>query len=122
MLVVHVHVAPRIVVIAELTFDLVVEDVQNLAVDTDALARDVGRRHTHVVAVIKFDVGALQIALQADAKVDARALAKVQGRAVVPAKPPVAIALLALSLDLWTLGVRAFLLGLLRWVLALTLW
>ena len=120
LLVVHVDVAPRIVVVAELTFDLVVEDVQNLAVDADALAGDVGRRHAHVVAVDEFDVGALQIALQANAEVDARALAKMQGRAVVPAEPPVTIALLTLSLDLRALAIRAFLLGLLRWFLAFT--
>ena len=99
LLVIQIDVAPGISVGRELSLDLVVEDVEDLALDADAPASDIG-----IEVVVVVDIGVVvqgqgrvrvpDLALKSHAEIDASSLAEVKRRATVPAEAPIALGLL----------------------------
>ena len=90
LLVVHIDVAPGIVLVPHLTLDLIVGDVENLAVDPDTPARQISERAaTDLASVLKLNRGILKVLLEAQTEIDARARAQTKGRTVGPAEAPV---------------------------------
>ena len=102
LLVVDVDVPPGVLVVDEIVLNLVVEEIEQFAVDANTIARQVDVRA--VIVARNGRVGVPEVRLHSGSKIDAGTPAKPEGRAIVPPEAPVAPLLRAF---LWLLLRRA---------------